>query len=67
MPESSPNTASSTGAQAADRTYTADEVRVLMADAWMMGHRTNDLSRAELAEARRADIKQLLEWVPRRG
>jgi hypothetical protein len=40
MPESSPNTASSPGAQATDRLYTADEVRVLMADAWELGYAT---------------------------
>jgi hypothetical protein len=37
MPESSPNTARSTGAQATDRLYTADEVRQLMARSWEAG------------------------------
>jgi hypothetical protein len=36
-PESVSNTARSTGAQAAERTYTADEVRELMRAAWQAG------------------------------
>ena len=62
MPESSPNTASSTGAQAADRTYTADEVRELMARAWGYGYDTNNnLTRAEYLAAQRDDVAQCLE------
>ncbi|HEX3058088.1 MAG TPA: hypothetical protein VHP62_01930 [Usitatibacter sp.] len=53
MPESSPNTARSTGAQATDRTYTADEVRELMAAAWFEGR------------AAAADIGELLRRCDR--
>lgn len=62
MPESSPNTASSTGAQAADRRYTADEVRVLMERAWNLGYDTNNnLTSDELAAAQQEDVALLLD------
>lgn len=71
MPESSPNTARSPGAQAADRTYTLAEVRVLMMWAWnagvmrALGQTYPDLSAVIGGETtydgRRADVRRVLQ------
>ena len=55
MPESSANTASSTGAQAADRLYTAHEVRVLMLRALVLVERLDLDSDEAVVDAVLAD------------